>query len=192
MIYLDVHSHKQHSDAGMLVIRNQYPLSCEVEEPFSVGIHPWYCEDWQEQLRALHFVVRHPNCFAIGECGLDRVCNTDFALQMQIFKEQIVLSERLELPLIIHCVRAYSEIVSVKKQIQPKQLWVLHGFHKNEAVARLLTQNGIVLSFGKALLCSEKVQKVFTSLEEGSYFFETDDAAFSVKEIYAKAKSWLT
>jgi len=64
-MYLDIHSHTQHSTADTLVIRNQYPLTADTTEPFSVGIHPWYIENWEVQWEALVPLAIHPNCWAI-------------------------------------------------------------------------------------------------------------------------------
>ena len=71
-MYLDIHSHTQHSTIDTLVIRNQYPLTADTTEPFSVGIHPWYIENWELQWEALVPLAKHHNCWAIGECGLDK------------------------------------------------------------------------------------------------------------------------
>ena len=71
-LYLDLHSHTQYSTADTLVIRNQYPLTADPTLPFSVGIHPWFLDNWQAQLDAVATLASHPNCWAIGECGIDK------------------------------------------------------------------------------------------------------------------------
>ena len=64
-MYLDVHSHTQHSTSDTLVIRNQYPLTADTSEPFSVGIHPWFLNDFEAQWNALIPLAQHFNCWAI-------------------------------------------------------------------------------------------------------------------------------
>ena len=54
-------------------------------------------------------------CIALGEIGLDKLKGPSMEVQLAVFKEQIALSEKLELPVIIHCVRAWNELVLVKK-----------------------------------------------------------------------------
>ena len=107
-LYLDLHSHTQYASADTLVIRNQYPLTADPTLPFSVGIHPWFLDNWQAQLNAIATLASHPNCWAIGECGIDKNTSTPLPLQQQIFTEQIAIAEALQKPLIIHCVKAYS------------------------------------------------------------------------------------
>lgn len=186
MYYLDVHSHTQHSTANTLVIRNQYPLTADTSEPFSVGIHPWYTTHWQQQWEALLPIAQHPNCWAIGECGLDKNTSTPLPLQQEIFLRHIHLSEALQLPLIIHCVKAYAEIIALKKNTHAQQLWVLHGFRKNIQVAQSMIANGIALSFGAALQYDSRLQEVFKTLPNNYCFLESDDAPIQVSELKVK------
>ena len=186
-MYLDIHSHTQHSTADTLVIRNQYPLTADTTEPFSVGIHPWYIDNWELQWEALLPLATHFNCWAIGECGLDKNIATPLPLQQEIFLKHIHLAETLELPLIIHCVKAYSEVIHLRKITKSKQLWILHGFRKNEKVAKDLLSQRIIPSFGLPLRYDTRLQELFKNLNGKvgeSYFFETDDQDVSVKELY--------
>ena len=118
--------------------------------------------------------------------------NTDFSLQKQIFKAHITLSENIKKPLIIHCVKSFSEVIAIKKEMRPQQLWVLHGFRKNITIANELIKNNIKLSFGKALLEDEKLQNILATLSIENFFFfstflETDDADICIQKIYQKA-----
>lgn len=187
MKFFDLHSHTPPQDSQTLVIYNQYPLSASTQHYFSVGLHPWYLEDWQKQWEQMPFWANHPNCLAIGECGLDRNATADFSLQQEIFKKHIVLSEQLRKPLIIHCVKAYDTVISLKKAYAPQQLWVIHGFRKNHKTAQALIQAGIALSFGKALLFDASLQEIFKNLPPNTFFLETDDADISIKQLYQKA-----
>ena len=186
-LYLDLHSHTQYASADTLVIRNQYPLTADPTLPFSVGIHPWFLDNWQAQLDAVATLASHPNCWAIGECGIDKNTSTPLPLQQQIFTEQIAIAEALQKPLIIHCVKAYSEVVALRQRTHARQLWVLHGFRKNLLTAQALLSHGIALSFGAALLRDQKLQQVFQTLYphyRDYFFFETDDAELNVKTLY--------
>ena len=186
-MYIDIHSHTQHSTADTLVIRNQYPLTADPTEPFSVGIHPWYIDNWQQQWEALLPLATHFNCWAIGECGLDKNITTPLNLQQDIFLKHISLAEKLQIPLIIHCVKAYAEVIALRKHSKAKQLWILHGFRKNEKVAKDLLSHGIIPSFGLPLRYDTHLQELFKNLNGKvgeSYFFETDDQDVSVKELY--------
>ena len=175
-MYLDVHSHTQHSTSDTLVIRNQYPLTADTSEPFSVGIHPWFLNDFEAQWNALIPLAQHFNCWAIGECGLDKNVTSPLSLQQEIFLRHIELAESLELPLIIHCVKAYAEVIQLRKRTHSQQLWILHGFRKNLKVAQELIVHGIAISFGTPLLYSHQLQEVFKKIPSEYRFFESDDS----------------
>ena len=175
-MYLDVHSHTQHSTSDTLVIRNQYPLTADTSEPFSVGIHPWFLNDFEAQWNALIPLAQHFNCWAIGECGFDKNVTSPLSLQQEIFLRHIELAESLELPLIIHCVKAYAEVIQLRKRTHSQQLWILHGFRKNLKVAQELIAHDIAISFGTPLLYSHQLQEVFKKIPSEYRFFESDDS----------------
>lgn len=187
---LDIHTHQVPTNSEVFAIVNQYPLTVSTNVPFSIGIHPWFVteNDMQLQWRALQKNVSHSNCLAIGECGLDKLSSTPWQLQLQVFQYHIQLSEQLQKPLIIHCVKSFEEILAYHKKVNPQQVWIVHGFRKNAQVAQRLINRGIRLSFGKALLTDTNLQQTFRSIPKGYYFLETDDANISIEVIYQKAR----
>ena len=61
---------------------------------------------------------------------------------------------------------------------------VVHGFNKKENVARELLNKGFYLSFGKALLRNEGLQKVAKSTPLEKIFLETDVWEGNVENVY--------
>ena len=61
----------------------------------------------------------------------------------------IEISENRELPLILHIVRAFPEIIALKKQLSPKQPWIIHGFRGKPQLASELLRHGFYLSIGE-------------------------------------------
>ena len=55
-------------------------------------------------------------------------------LQVAVFKEQVELSEKYELPLIIHCVKAMDELLALRKERAPKQRG--YGMDSVESLSR--------------------------------------------------------
>ena len=64
---------------------------------------------------------------AIGECGLDKNVTSPLSLQQEIFLRHIELAESLELHLSFTCVKAYAEVIQLRKRTRSQQLWILHG-----------------------------------------------------------------
>jgi TatD DNase family protein len=188
MLFFDAHTHSSSSNKNVFSIHNKYPNSSDFTKPFSIGIHPWFInnDNFEEDLLIVEEKLQQKNCFAIGECGLDTLIIVDFELQKEIFKRHIYLSEEYQKPIIIHCVKAYQEIIEFKKELNPKQVWILHGFNKSKQLAESLIKNNIILSFGKEVIKKVKLQKVLVELPLSSILLETDDADVSIQEMYQK------
>src|SRR5690606_24764773 len=124
--------------------------------PASAGIHPWYIDDnFQVQMEALELYLAKDGVLAVGECGLDKNISADFQKQIMAFEKQIELANQLGKPLIIHCVRAYSEVFSclLKKKVQVPVIF--HGFSKKWVLAEQLLKHGFYISLGPQILKSE-------------------------------------
>jgi TatD DNase family protein len=188
MTFFDAHTHTISSDENVLSIINTYPNSTDFSQPFSIGMHPWFInkENLESEFLVVEEKLQLENCFAIGECGLDKIVNTDFELQKTVFKQQIILSEKYKKPVIIHCVKAFQEIIELRKSLKPNQIWVLHGFNKNKQIAHSLLKNGFVLSVGSAIINNKKLQDVVLNISLDDILLETDDSKISIQEIYQK------
>ena len=190
--YVNVHTHLA-QDENVISIQHVHAGEF-LDEPapgfYSVGFHPWYIYEstWKEKLEKLKTEVTHPSVLAIGESGLDKVCETPFSLQMDVFTAMIELSESIQKPLIIHCVRAFQEVVELNKKIQPKQHWIIHGFNRNENIASTLLDQRILLSFGGDLLKPESpILEVLKNIPSNEFFLESDNKEISMDELYSKA-----
>lgn len=126
---------------------------------------------------------------AIGEVGLDKVCSTPWDIQEAAFQYSIAESERVQKPLIIHSVKAYNEIIQVKKLRKPAQVWIFHGFNKHPDTARMLLREDCFLSFGAALLQpGNHATQALQQTPADRFFLETDDAEqIDIAAIYEKA-----
>jgi TatD DNase family protein len=186
--FFDIHTHSTLSSNQVFTIQNRYPTSDDFSKPFSIGLHPWFLknETAEMELSLLEEKLQYPNCFALGECGLDKAIETNFNFQKSIFIKQIHLSEKYQKPIIIHCVRAFQEIIEIKKAQKPLQPWIIHGFQKDKQLAFSLIENGFYLSFGEAVLKSAKTQEVISVISMDKIFMETDNSEVSIQEIYQK------
>ena len=150
-------------------------------EFLSVGIHPWYLDDAENQLDLLRKAVENKQVVAIGESGLDKLKGPSIELQATIFKKQIALSEEYHLPMIIHCVKAYNELIQIKKSTHPHQPWIIHGFRGKEALAKECILHGFYFSFGayyqEDALRAVPIEKLFV---------ETDESDMDIEEIYLR------
>jgi len=189
--FIDIHTHRSASSPEIFaLISSDYHATPEQEKFYSYGIHPWHIEQnpLNESLPVLMQAVSQSQALAVGEAGLDRFIGMSFELQEKYFKAQITISEYYKKPMIIHCVKAYSDVQEVRKAGNFKMPWVIHGFNANKQTADQMIKMGFYLSFGKALLDPEsKATQIFPLIPIKNIFLETDDADIDIKEVYAVA-----
>lgn len=151
----------------------------------SFGIHPWHSELYEEKLSSLDEYIAHKHCIAIGEIGLDKLKGPDLEIQKNVLIRQLIVAEEKKLPVILHCVRSWNELKTIKKEIQPKQVWIFHGFTKASILNEVLEEN-IMVSLGAAILNNSKLQQAIQKIPCDRLFFETDDANVPISAIYEK------
>lgn len=191
-MFINIHTHSQLYDAQVEIV-NLFVGKGERTNFYSYGIHPWYVkDDYAYELDHLRNIAKEKRCIAIGECGLDKMSSVDFALQQEVFEEQIKLANELNKPLIIHCVKAFNELINCLNLNDNKVPVIIHGFNNNENIARILKEQGYYFSFGKALLGYESnAAKAIKTVGRKVFFLETDDADLSIKYVYRKASELL-
>mgnify|MGYP003777484683 CR=1 FL=1 len=194
MPLINIHTHQAPEDAGELFIQNIFPTDEWVNlKPggfYSVGIHPWFItnnHEHKDQLNLLEQKASLPEVAAIGECGLDKLANTESQLQLEVFVQQCEIAESVNKPLVIHCVKSYNEISHLKRRMKPRVPWILHGYTGNEMITKQLIPLDFYFSLGKVLL-SDNMQIVQTvgKLPLDHLFFETDEWKKPVSEVYRK------
>lgn len=190
MILFNLHTHRRPSSQNEIIIRNAWlNIPVHTAYPVSCGIHPWFSgKDIERKLDQLAACLQAERVVAVGECGLDRLQGPSLETQLQVFHAQVELADQYRRPMILHVVRCFEETIAVRRQMRPEMPWVIHGFRGNAEIAKRLVQNGIMLSFGAALLQDAHNQQVFSLMPADFVFLETDTSSMPLKEIYAVAE----
>ncbi|MBD2175866.1 TatD family hydrolase [Pseudanabaena sp. FACHB-1998] len=196
-MFIDFHTHSDRQDPELLNLQTLHvtpELSSEELPTFcSLGLHPWFVEEksWAESWANLELLGRSPQVIAIGECGLDRLIPLSLEVQITIFQKQIELAEVLQKPLVIHCVRAFAELIELKKKTKPSVPWIIHGFNKKSEVLQQLLRHDFYFSFGAAILSDRSpLHQAIATIPDGKFLLETDDRHdLSVKQIYERVAS---
>ena len=182
MDFFNIHTHSLvHPESEILAQSPDLFPSDKLPVYTSIGIHPWFLteENAESQWKALQKQVSHPSVLAIGEGGLDKLKGPDMELQVKILKQQVALSEEKSLPLIIHCVKAFNELIQLKKELRPHQPWIIHGFRGKEALAIDCIRHGFYLSYGEHFQ-----ENALKATPQEKLFIETDESEIPVQEIY--------
>ncbi|WP_020482489.1 TatD family hydrolase [Methylomonas sp. MK1] len=196
--YIDIHCHQTGAlqTVEILSITTQdFDVTATHNSFYSLGLHPWHLdeEDAETALGKISAASQDPHLLAIGECGLDKAIATPLAMQIPAFIHQIKLASQLGKPLIIHCVRAFDELIQIKKSTPNTETpWIIHGFNGKPALAEQLLRHGVYLSFGAALLNPRShAGKALSGTPADHLFLETDAANVSIDAIYAAAAKML-
>jgi len=187
--YINIHTHHPAEDGGIAIV-NTAPENAAAATGFiSSGIHPWSIgSDSEEALELLRKAAGLNHVLAIGECGLDKLRKTPMEVQERIFIEQIRIAEAVSKPLIIHCVKAFEQLLRINKSEKITVPFIIHGYNNNDQIAAQLQRHGMYLSFGKALLAEgSNAQHVLKDTAAELFFLETDDAAVPINSIFEKA-----
>lgn len=186
-MYINIHTHKVSSKTKEIQLFNLTKQNDAKETYFSSGIHPWYILDFEisEMLKKVEENLKNKYCLALGEVGLDKAISIPIEIQKDVLIQQLNLNLENKKPVILHIVKAAQEVLEI---IKPYSFsFIYHGFTKNEILAKQFVNNGVFLSFGKALLTNEKLQEVFKTIPLENIFLETDNDDISIEEIYQKA-----
>ncbi|WP_446811934.1 TatD family hydrolase [Methylomonas sp. 2BW1-5-20] len=196
--YIDIHCHQTRANQTLEIISigtQDIDLVAAQKGFYSLGLHPWYLdrEDTQTALMKISAASQDPKLLAIGECGLDKAIAAPLPLQTAAFTSQIDLAKQLGKPLIIHCVRAFNELIQIKKSTPNAETpWIIHGFNGNPTLAGQLIGHGFYLSFGAALLHPRShAAEALRGTPIDRLFLETDAAKVSIDAIYATAAKML-
>ena len=140
------------------------------------GLHPRYAaqtSDWVSLLEG--YLRKNPRC-AMGEIGLDfRSQMPNRELQKKVFERQLALAKELDRPVIIHAVKAHSEVISALKRVGLSR-FVIHAFSGSENIAADYLAMGGYLSASGVLMRTPrpKALQVFRAMPRNRLLFETD------------------
>lgn len=191
MSFIDIHTHNLPTSDDVVAILNiivgeSFQQADRGDCYLSYGLHPWYVESASERMEQLRLLVEGDRVVAIGEAGLDRLAESTIERQLPIFIGQAELAECVSKPLIIHCVKAWDELIAIKKRMRPSQPWVIHGFRGNGVMACQLLHQGFYLSFGR-----RHNSDALRAAWPDCLFLESDEEHINIGDLYAEVANKL-
>lgn len=153
--------------------------SVELSEKYSymysaVGIHPEFYDRISE-LDEIEKLSSHKKCVAIGEIGLDYYWNPDkSAEQKELFEKQLLLADKLSLPVIVHDREAHGDTLEILQKYKPKG--VLHSFSGSPEMAMEIVKIGMYIGIGGVITFknAKKLPEVVAKIPEDKILLETD------------------
>ncbi|WP_318456299.1 TatD family hydrolase [Photobacterium leiognathi] len=151
---------------------------------YGLGIHPFFSAEHTGDVctqlaNALATALKQPNakCVAVGECGLDfAIAEFDRQQQLLWLTEQLKLANTYHLPVILHCRKAFPELLRAIKADMPSQGGVYHGFSGSYQQASQLLDLGIKIGVGGTITYerAKKTRETIRKLPLSAIVLETD------------------
>ena len=198
---IDVHTHlalpdKRDCQIVSVDIREVLEQGFEPLGPFSIGIHPWYIDELviDEAFSFVKKYLDHEYCMALGEAGLDRTIKVSFNEQINAFERQIQMAIDLEVQsVIIHCVRAFPDILSIIKKKNYKGSLIFHDYNGKPDMTQQLLRYNVFFSYGEKLFNENSGGfKSFPHIPSHRILLESDDMNHkSIEDVYERAAKLL-
>ncbi len=212
MNYIDVHCHINDEDYGNVDELISKIQSAGIKKIISVGFDlpsSRYCKDLAEKYPCVYFtaglhptelknfkdgdldeialLAGHKKCVAIGEIGLDyHYPDTDKQKQERVFKAQLSLAGRLNMPVQIHSRDSAEDMFNILKEYAPKLKVMLHCYSHSTEIATELEKSDVYFSFGgtSTYSGSKKAKRTISALPLERLMTETDSPYLPPKSKY--------
>lgn len=139
----------------------------------AVGVHPENIGGGR--VSEIEALAKHKKCVAIGEIGLDYYWVSDNKEEQKaLFEEQLILANKLQLPVIVHDRDAHADTLEILKKHRPKG--VVHSFSGSPEMAKEILKLGMYIGIGGVITFknARKLPEVVAQLPEDRFLLETD------------------
>ncbi|MDE5416006.1 TatD family hydrolase [Alkalihalobacterium chitinilyticum] len=145
----------------------------------AVGWHPVDAIDMTDQhLAWLEELAAHPKVVALGEMGLDYHWDkSPKDVQKEVFRKQIRLAKKVNLPIIIHNREASQDIVDILREEEASQVGgIMHCFSGSVEIAKACLDMNFHISFGGPVTFknAKKPKEVAVEVPLDRLLIETD------------------
>lgn len=151
-----------------------------------MGIHPSNLgEDLEELRKIMELNLDNKKFIAIGEIGLDYYYGKDTKeKQIEMFKYQLQLAEKYNLPVVIHSREATLDTINILKEYNVKG--VIHSFNGSLETAKEYIRMGFKLGVNGIITFKNcKLKEVIKELDISNIVLETD-SPYLTPEPYRK------
>ena len=148
---------------------------------YSVGLHPLEAKKWELSSKSLlrSSAQDDRKVVAIGELGLDFFKNENKTLQIDALIPQMELAFELELPVIIHCRDAATEMIEICNELSKKgkcPQGVLHCWTGTQKEMKQFLDLGFYISFSGIVTFpkAHEIHECAKIVPKDKYLIETD------------------
>ncbi len=144
----------------------------------AIGFHPHESKFLDEEnLKELEKLAKKDKVVAVGETGLDYYWkHSALPCQMEAFKKQINMAQKLNLPLIVHDRDAHQDTLKILAEEAKGLKILLHCFSGNLDMAKVCIERGYFLGIGGVVTFNnaKKLRAIVEEISLESLVLETD------------------
>lgn len=145
----------------------------------SVGWHPVDAIDMtEEDLSWIEELASHPKVVAIGEMGLDYYWDkSPKEVQKEVFRKQIQLAKRVDLPIVIHNRDATQDVVDILREENASEVGgIMHCYGGSVEIAKECIDMNFMISLGGPVTFknAKKPKEVAAEIPLEHLLIETD------------------
>lgn len=144
----------------------------------SIGYHPWFLDELSENWREQFEECVSLNGVAVGEIGVDgRKPGLDWRLQREVCLFQLEIAQRLAIPVSIHGLKAWAELLELVKRVGDLPGgFLLHSYSGDRSHLRAFVERGGYFSCAAAFLEPKRVKafELFKEVPIERILIETD------------------
>ncbi|SEB19982.1 TatD DNase family protein [Thalassobacillus cyri] len=164
--------------------RETIPLAIEIAESHhniyaAVGWHPVDAIDMEEtDLDWIEELSSHSKVVALGEMGLDYHWDKSPAdVQKEVFRKQIQLAKKVNMPIIIHNREATQDIVDILKEEKAEEVGgIMHCYSGSVEIAEACVKMNFMISLGGPVTFknAKRPKEVAEAIDLDHLLVETD------------------
>ena len=138
--------------------------------PF-IGIHPEMASDDLDHMEKM--INENSGVISgIGEIGLDKGLDIEYARQKVVFEKMLSLAEKHTKPVSIHSRKSLDDVLSVLTSYSVRAC--LHWFDGNKKQLQKATDMGLYVSYGPVMVYANDKQSLLSRTEPERILVETD------------------
>ena len=142
----------------------------------AIGFHPTELDDFREEyFDFLEDNIGNPKIVAIGEIGLDyHYDNTDKEKQIMVFKRQLDIANKFNMPIIVHSRDSIQDTYNILKEYNLRGS--IHCFSGSLEMAREFVKIGYKLGIGGIITykSAKNIKEVVKNIDLSYILLETD------------------
>lgn len=149
------------------------------------GLHPWVADEALD-LSRLEAFLRESGAVGVGEVGLDFAVNrVDHAQQREVLRAQLGLARDLNLPVILHCRKAFEPLAEELSPFSPRLRGVLHAFSRGPELAERFVSLGLHVAFAGTITRpgAQRARRSVVVVPDDRLLLETDAPSIGLEGV---------